>query len=156
MPSNVVFLRGKINFLGAMDEWHDFCIYISMRIAVTLFRNSVSPRIDIADTLLIYDIDNGKIKETKRCSLTFEYATQLISILQQKKITTIVCGGCPQFFLRMLLFHGFEVQLGLTGDPENIAKSLAEGKRDNLPPSSHRPAGSCCKRRRRSRKKDNY
>jgi predicted Fe-Mo cluster-binding NifX family protein len=103
-----------------------------MKVAIPLFRNGVSPRIDIADSLLIYDIDNGVIKRKETCSLNFEYAAQLISILQEKQITRIICAGCPQFFLRMLYFYDIEVVPGVMEDPEYIVKQLVDGKLSDI------------------------
>jgi hypothetical protein len=37
-----------------------------MKAAIPLFRNGMSPRIDIADILLIYDIDNGVVKRKEK------------------------------------------------------------------------------------------
>jgi len=110
-----------------------FLLIYSMKVAIPLFRNGVSPRIDIADSLLIYDIDNGVVKRKEKCSLTFEHAAQLISILQKKQITRIICAGCPQFFLRMLYFYGVEVVPGVTGDLEYIVKQLVDGKLSGTP-----------------------
>lgn len=118
-----------------------------MKVAIPLFRNGVSPRIDIADSLMIYDIDNGVIKKKEKCSLTFEHAAQLISILQKKKITRIICAGCPQFFLRMLYFYGVEVVPGMTGDPEYIVKQLVDGKLTGIPLNGF--MGRSCGHRRR-------
>ena len=118
-----------------------------MKVAIPLFRNGVSPRIDIADSLLIYDIDNGVVKRKEKCSLTFEHAAQLISILQKKQITRVICAGCPQFFLRMLYFYGVEVVPGVTGDPEYIVKQLVEGKLSDIPLNGF--TGRSCGHRRR-------
>jgi predicted Fe-Mo cluster-binding NifX family protein len=104
-----------------------------MKVAIPLFRNGLSPRIDIADSLLIYDIDNGAVKKKETCGLTFEHAAQLISILQKKQITRIICGGCPQFFLRMFYFYGVEVVPGVMGDPDHIVKQLVNGELPGIP-----------------------
>jgi len=123
-----------------------------MKVAVSVFKNGVSPRLDIADSLLIYDIDadNGVVKQEETCQLMVEQPIELISILQRKEIKKIICGGCPQFFLRMLVFYGFDVVSGLTGNPGHIVKMLADGKLTNLP--SPGPFGRRCKRRGRFRK----
>jgi predicted Fe-Mo cluster-binding NifX family protein len=121
-----------------------------MKVAVPLFRNGVSPRIDIADSLLIYDIDNGIVKGKETCSLTFEHAAQLISILQKKQIARILCAGCPQFFLRMLYFYGVEVVPGVTGDPEYIVKQWIDGKLSAV--QLNGLMGRSCAQRRRHRR----
>jgi predicted Fe-Mo cluster-binding NifX family protein len=118
-----------------------------MKIAVPLFRNIVSPRLDIADSLLIYDIDNGVIKEKKKCSLTFEHAAQLMAILKKNEITRVICAGCPQFFLRLLYFYGIEVVGGAMGDPDQIVKQSIDGELPDTPADGFKGRG--CGHRRR-------
>ena len=118
-----------------------------MKVAVTLFRNGVSPRIDITDSLQIYDIEKGIVKNQEKCSLNFEQPAELVSLLQKKEIKIIICGGCPQFYLRALRFYGFELLHGLTGAPGHIIELFIDGKLENLPSSE-----PCGRRRRRSYK----
>ena len=102
-----------------------------MKVAVPVFRNVVSPRVDISDGLLVYDIDNDVVNKKEKFRLEFDQPAQLVSILQKNEITTVICGGCPQFYLRNLVFFGFDVVSGLTGDPDHIAEAFAAGKIDN-------------------------
>lgn len=124
-----------------------------MKVAIPVFKNGVSPRIDVSDSFLVYDIHDDTVKHKKMPNLAFEYPSQLISFLQKNNIKQVICGGCPQFFLRALLFYGFDVATGLSGDPEHIIKLFVEGKLKNLPlygpPNNfHRRCG----RRKRVRK----
>lgn len=122
-----------------------------MKVAISVFRNVVSPRLDSSDGLLIYDIDNDVVNKKEKCSLNFDQPAQLISILQKKKITTVICGGCPQFFLRMLFFHGVDVIAGVTGNPDSIINVLMKGKLKALP-SINSFIGPCRHRTRLNRK----
>jgi predicted Fe-Mo cluster-binding NifX family protein len=102
----------------------------SMKVGIMMFKEGISPRLDIADSLLIYDLDTntGVAARRESCRLDFDQPFQLVSFLQEKGISTILCGGCPQFFWRMLFFYGFDVVPGVTGDPEDLVKLLAAGK----------------------------
>jgi predicted Fe-Mo cluster-binding NifX family protein len=99
-----------------------------MKVAIAVFRNVISPRLDTSDSLLIYDIDKDVVNKKEKCSLTFDQPDQLTSILLKKEITAVICGACPQYFSRILLFHGVDVLTGLTGEPENIIKMLISGQ----------------------------
>ena len=125
-----------------------------MRVAVPLFKNGMSPRLDITDSLLVYDIENDMVKKKERCDLVFEQPAQLISFLQEKQVNTIVCGGCPQFILRMLSFYGFDVVPGLTGDPGSIVTMLINGKLNHSSSCARIPPGSGrqCRDRKRFRR----
>jgi hypothetical protein len=100
-----------------------------MKLGVAVFRDCVSPRVDISDSLLVYDIHEGTVDKKETHSLTYDQPDQLISILQEKDVSALVCGGCPRFFLRMFRFHNVEVIAGMTGNPEHVVKTLVEGKR---------------------------
>ncbi|MCP5102887.1 MAG: hypothetical protein GY950_05900 [bacterium] len=118
-----------------------------MKVAITVFKNGVSPRLDIAERLLIYEIHEGGVTKKEECRLAFDEPGQLISTLQKNGITRVICGGCPQFLLRMLSFHGLEVLSGFTGDPGRIVKQLMDGKLKDFP--SCAPFGYCLRKRNR-------
>jgi predicted Fe-Mo cluster-binding NifX family protein len=124
-----------------------------MKVAVTIFRNSIAPRVDISEGLLIYEIDDGVIKNKEEYNSAFEQPFQLLSVLREKGIKKILCGGCPQFLLRMLFFNGFEVMPGLAGDPGEIIEALVKGKLEGFPPCV--PFGRRCRNRNRGNMRKN-
>ena len=107
-----------------------------------MFKNGVSPRIDITDSLFIYNVEKGSVTGQEKCPLSFEQPAELVSLLQEKDIKKIICGGCPQFYLRALNFYRFDVVHGVSGEPDRIIAQLIDGKLDSLPLSGP------CKRRR--------
>lgn len=108
-----------------------------MRVAVTMFKGGVSPRLDIADSLWIYHIDKEKKTATlqEKCNAACEQPAQLIGLLKEKGIATVVCGGCPRFILRMLVYYGLEVAPGVMGDPDRVLNRLAQGKPAHVSPA---------------------
>lgn len=131
-----------------------FLLTYCMRVAIPLFKNGMSPRLDITDSLLVYDIENDVVKKKEQCDLVFEQPAQLISFLQKKQVSTIACGGCPQFILRMLVFYGFDVVPGLVGDPESIVTMLINGKLNHSSSCARIPSGFSrqCRDRKRFRR----
>jgi predicted Fe-Mo cluster-binding NifX family protein len=128
---------------------------LTMKVAVPVFKNRVSPRIDVSDGLFIYEIQKGAIKQKVKYPLVFDYPAELVAFLQKKGIKKIICGGCPHFFARSLLLSGFELLSGLSGDSEQVMNLLVEGKLDNIPAGG--PAvslGGRCGRRGRARKRN--
>jgi len=101
-----------------------------MKVAVTIFKGGVSPRLDITDSLWIYQIDeeHGNFLLKEKCEAAFEHVDQMIRLFTEKDVTRILCGGCPQFLLRMLILHDLEIIPGVMGDPEESIKQLAQGK----------------------------
>jgi predicted Fe-Mo cluster-binding NifX family protein len=114
-----------------------------MMIAVAVFNDIVSPRLDIADNLWIYYIEQDKKIATfkEKCKAACERPDRLIGLLKEKGIKTVVCGGCPHFFLRMLAFNGVEVIPGVIGDPDQAVNRLAQGETDLTSPGPL-PGGS--------------
>lgn len=125
-----------------------------MKIAVPVFKNGVSPRIDVSDGFLVYDINDGKVMHTGFHNVSFEYPAELIAFLKKNNIEQIICGGYPRFFLRVLLFYGINVFAGLSGDPDDILKLFVEGKLQSLPAVSP-PANPNRRRCRRLRGRPN-
>ncbi|MCK5055034.1 MAG: hypothetical protein KAT34_00145 [Candidatus Aminicenantes bacterium] len=116
-----------------------------MKVAVTMFRNGVSPRIDITDSLLIYNIEKGSVTGQEKCPLSFEQPPELVSFLQKRDIKKVICGGCPQFYLRALSYYRFDVVHGVSGEPDQIIAQLIDGTLDSL------PLNGPCKRHRGGR-----
>jgi hypothetical protein len=112
-------------------------VFIHMKIAVSVFKECVSPRADIADSLWIYHIDKikGIISSKETCNTSYKQPSQLIGFLKEKDVDTIVCGGCPKFLMRMLLFSGVDVVPGIFGNPDHVACQLARGEFVSIPPA---------------------
>jgi len=103
-----------------------------MKLAVAVFNDIVSPRLDAAESVLIYDIKDKLVKNKENYKIFFDRSYYLIALLEQEKVSTILCGSCPPFLLRILEVHGIDVKWGYMGDPDNLVKSLIGGKPKNL------------------------
>jgi len=103
-----------------------------MKVAVAIFKDVVAPRLDIADSVIIYEIKNKVLKSKEKFRLFFDRPYYLIALMEEEKLTSILCGSCPPFLLRALDVHDFDVKWGLMGDPDKLIKSLIEGKYKNL------------------------
>ena len=55
-----------------------------------------------------------------------------MAIMEQEKVTVILCGGCPPHLLNILAMHNFEVKWGLMGDPDDAIKLFIDGKLKNF------------------------
>lgn len=99
-----------------------------MRIGVTMFRDSVSPRLDISDSLIIYRIDKGKIKQKEKINLIYDQPGQLFTILEQKKMDIIMCNSCPGYFYRMISSNGSKIICNVKGEPDEIIKTFINEK----------------------------
>jgi predicted Fe-Mo cluster-binding NifX family protein len=103
---------------------------LHMKIAISIFRNNVSPRLDIAESFWIYEIQNGAVAGKELITLAFDQVDQLIMFLRKENVEKVFCGGCPGFFMRMLTTQGFEVIINVGGKPEFVVQNYIEGKLD--------------------------
>jgi predicted Fe-Mo cluster-binding NifX family protein len=109
-----------------------------MKIAITTLKKNVSPRLDTADSLLIYEINAESVKKSKKVNLDAYPLYHIISILQQDEIEFIICGSCPLPFIRILNSLGVKVIFNSIKDPDSIAQKLIRGeiKKDLVSPKS--------------------
>lgn len=105
-----------------------------MKVAVTVFKENLSPRLDISDSWWIYEVEKKKRTAVlmEKCVIAFEHPVLLINFLKEKYIATVLCSGCPHFYIRMLSYHGFEVISGLSGDPAQLVNQWVSGDFDIL------------------------
>jgi len=61
-----------------------------MKIAAALFKNALTPRLDITDSLIIYNINNGSIIEKEKMNIDFNIPGQLILQLKKEKVQIIL------------------------------------------------------------------
>ncbi len=99
-----------------------------MKIAIMLFNGTVAPRADIADEIIIYEIDNKKIVNKVKYNIFFVPYLFFNSLLMKIKIKLIICGSCPQPILRIIHSYGSDVILNRMGDPEQALKIFLDRK----------------------------
>ena len=95
-----------------------------MKIAVALFNDNVSPRLDIADSIMLYHVSRGRVIKKEKCALQCELPDRVAAFMKQVESPTILCGGCPGYFTRILETTGFEVVCGQCGRPDNIVANF--------------------------------
>jgi len=107
-------------------------LIIHMRIAVALFNNNVSPRLDIADSVMLYHVNRGRIKKKEMCALQCELPDRVAAYLKQVEAGIILCGSCPGYFSRILETTGFEVVCCQCGQPDQIVARFIQGRNPGM------------------------
>ncbi len=127
-------------------------LVLFMKVAMILFRNKMSPRVDVSDRLAVYELLNGAARKEEEFSISIERPGQLVALLKEKHIAAVACGGCPGYFMRMLMSHGLDMLPGITGDPDEAAAQLAGMEPETL--KAARFDGTCRQVRARCRGKN--
>ncbi|MCP4151007.1 MAG: hypothetical protein GY757_24905 [bacterium] len=120
-----------------------------MKVAVPVYKESLSPRLDISDGLVIYLLDKGIVKQRKTVNPFPEQPSQLIAALQKEEVTKIIVAGCPKYFLRILLFNKFEVLCSTSNSADKALHLFLDNKLDTLSPTS---GNYCCNKQNRFQK----
>ena len=99
-----------------------------MNIAIALFKNSIAPRLDISDSIIIYDINQGIIKGKKQYEIDFNLPGELFLQLLEKKVEIIICSSAPRVYDKTLSSHGIQVIYDVKGEPDVLIKKLIAGQ----------------------------
>jgi predicted Fe-Mo cluster-binding NifX family protein len=99
-----------------------------MKVAIAVFKNIVAPRLDFSEKLIIYDIDNGNIKNKRTLNLLLDYSLEIVGLLKEENIDTVICGGGPRGFLRNIYINGIDIINGGFMEPDTAAKMFMENK----------------------------
>jgi len=111
-----------------------------MRIALTIWSNRISPVFDVAQNLLLINIDKGE--ETVRSYLSLaEMTPQLkIEILKKNSVEVVLCGAISRFLLGLLTASGIKVEPWISGDIEEVIQAVLQ---DKISDPRYRMPGCC-------------
>jgi predicted Fe-Mo cluster-binding NifX family protein len=112
--------------------WHLICITGSMNVAIAVFKESVSPRLDIADRLMCFQLSDGNVHNKRFLPLVDVQHDRLIALLRKQGVSTLICGGCPKLLYSMLSTQGIRVVPVVEGLPGQVIKSLQEDNLDRI------------------------
>lgn len=112
-----------------------------MKVAVPVFNDRLSPRLDVADYLYVYSVEQKKIEKFEKVRLQICDPVELIALLQRLKVFTIICSGCPQYTLRLLSIYKIKVYYGFCCDLNYIENALESGDIDQTFKLSRKTGG---------------
>jgi uncharacterized metal-binding protein/predicted Fe-Mo cluster-binding NifX family protein len=90
-----------------------------MRYGIPLLKNRVSPRCTIADSVLVVIFDHGRIESHRAIPLEEGAWTDLIGLLLENQVDTLVSGGISRETRQILTSYGFDII-------DNVACSVDE------------------------------
>ncbi len=99
-----------------------------MRIAVTIWNNRISPVFDVAQNLLMVDLDNGEETVRWNLSLSGMPPTLKIETLKKSNVEMVLCGAISELFLRLLTTSGIKVEPWISGNIEEVIQAVIQNK----------------------------
>lgn len=106
-------------------------VWMSMKVAVAYWQGRVSPVFDVADRLLLLEVQGGREvhRETLRLASreSFERAKELTGL----GVDVLLCGAVSLSLEKALVGAGIRVVGFLGGEFENLIHAFLEGKLDD-------------------------
>lgn len=112
------------------------------KVAMTVWGNRISPVFDSAQTILLADIEDGKIVDRRRQFLPRMVAPGLARMVAEKGIDTLICGAISERPSQIVKQSGIKLLSFVGGNAENFLEAYAEGG----PLELFRMPGCCNKR----------
>ncbi len=122
--------------------------YVIMeKVAIPIWDKRVSPVLDSAACLAVFDIDGQSEPEHELISLPQTHFTRKAKYIAELKVDTILCGALSRPLRRTLVRLGINVLPWLTGEIKDVIRAYLDGEL-----ASERFSLPGCGRRARCRK----
>ncbi len=126
--------------------WHIACYNSSMKIAMPIWNNRISPVFDVAKRLILFDVEGGDILNREEIEL---YASPIdkIRTLTDSDVSILICGAISGPLMMQIRHAGVEVLCNICGPADDVTDAFLKGRLD----SERYIMPGCCGRRRRFR-----
>ncbi|ACL03953.1 conserved hypothetical protein [Desulfatibacillum aliphaticivorans] len=101
-----------------------------MRIALSIWNNRISPVFDVARQVLVLDVEQGEVVESRLENLP-DIPGQRLAALQNLQVRGLVCGAISEPLAARALSVGIEVMPFVAGDVDEIVNACVSGALDN-------------------------
>ena len=104
---------------------------MNMKVAIPYWQGRVSPVFDVAQNLLLADVENGReitrVKRTLKNSDSFNRVQDIL----QFGVKLVICGAVSEQFLVLLQSAGVGVISNVCGPIEDVLKAFLKGTLTN-------------------------
>ena len=91
-----------------------------MKIAMPIMNRRIAPRVGMAITLLIVDVERGVEVKRKTVSLSEMHPFEKIRYIKQEGVNILICLGIEMVLYNYLITFGLQVISGVQGSAEEI------------------------------------
>ena len=99
-----------------------------MRIAITIWNNRISPVFDVAQNLLMINLDDGVESTRRNVSLAGLSPPLVIETLKKNNVEVVLCGAISESFLRLLTTSGIRVEPWISGNIEEVIQAVLQNR----------------------------
>ena len=97
-------------------------------IALSIFRNRISSRLDSANEILILTLENNQVKNSETIKIIPSSPLDKIQQIIELNPDVLICGGLTQLCNRKLQTTNITVVPWSKGNAEDVFKQFIEGK----------------------------
>jgi len=101
-------------------------------IAITIFGNRISNRIDCCETVLLVSIEKGVIKKREKVHLVQTNPSMKLDMLIELGVDVLICNGITRFCSNKLSDSNIEVIPWISGEVEEVLTQYREGRLTNF------------------------
>jgi predicted Fe-Mo cluster-binding NifX family protein len=99
-----------------------------VRIAIPQWNGRVSPVLDVAKTIVLFEIFEGEARHREIVSIEMGDLIKKARWFRSLGIETLICGALSRSLERTLTSTGIEVIPFICGDVENVVEAYAIGQ----------------------------
>ncbi|MBI4763292.1 MAG: hypothetical protein HY787_01630 [Deltaproteobacteria bacterium] len=99
-----------------------------MKVAIPIFLNRISPRLDCARKLLILEVEKDRLVNKRELDISQWPPDEKVIYLNKMGISQLICGGIRLEDRSGLHRFGIQVASPLYGEVETIIKEYLNGK----------------------------
>lgn len=98
-----------------------------MKVAMTVWGNRISPVFDSAQTILLAEIEQGKVVDEKREFLPRLVASGLARMVTEKGIEALICGAISERPAQIIQQSGIHLLSFVGGNADDFLSTYASG-----------------------------
>ena len=121
-----------------------------MKVAITIWEKRISPVFDASHMLLVTEIENEKVINSKYITFNPEMPSHLTETLTDMDVDVLICGAVSEMPANMIEAGGIKLIPFIAGYADKVLEFYVKG--NPIIPEFLMP-GCGCKHRRRGRKK---
>jgi predicted Fe-Mo cluster-binding NifX family protein len=118
-----------------------------MKIAIPQWERRISPMLDVAGSVLVAGVTDGRVTSRSEVGVTQSDAQELVKMLRQLGVDVVICGAVSRELEMGLHAAGIELSAHICGPVEEVLTAYIENR---LEGNAFRMPG-CCGRRRHDR-----
>lgn len=119
-----------------------------MKIALSVWKDRISPVFDAARTLLIAEIEAGEIIDRYHASIQFDFPSSRTAMMFNLGVDVLICGAISHLYADMVEAYGICLIPFVAGNAEQVLDAYRRGA---LPSPEFQMPGCGTKRRRQFR-----